>query len=32
VDPFRLSSAVYADSFAEMRSAVDRVGYAIVIN
>jgi protein-tyrosine phosphatase len=32
VDPFRLSSAVYADSFAEMRSAVDRVGYAIVKN
>ncbi len=32
VDPFRLSKAVYADSFAQIWSAVDAVVYAIVMN
>jgi protein-tyrosine phosphatase len=32
VDPFRLSNAVYADSFAQITSAVDAIVYAIVIN
>jgi protein-tyrosine phosphatase len=32
VDPFRLSNAVYADSFAQITSAVEAVVYAIVIN
>jgi protein-tyrosine phosphatase len=32
VDPFRLSNAVYAASFAQIRSAVDAVVYAIVMN
>jgi protein-tyrosine phosphatase len=31
VDPFRLSSAVYADSFAQLVSAVDLIVYAIVM-
>jgi protein-tyrosine phosphatase len=31
-DPFRLSNAVYADSFAQIRSAIDRVVYTIVID
>jgi low molecular weight protein-tyrosine phosphatase len=31
VDPFRLSKAVYADSFAQIASAVDTVVYAIVM-
>jgi protein-tyrosine phosphatase len=31
-DPFRLSNAVYADSFAQIRSAIDRVIYTIVID
>jgi protein-tyrosine phosphatase len=31
-DPFRLSNAVYGDSFAQIRSAVDRVVYTIVID
>jgi low molecular weight protein-tyrosine phosphatase len=32
VDPFRLSDAVYADSFAQIEDAVDAIVYAIVIN
>jgi protein-tyrosine phosphatase len=32
VDPFRLSNAVYATSFAQITSAVDGIVYAIVIN
>jgi protein-tyrosine phosphatase len=32
VDPFRLSKAVYADSFGQITSAVDALVYAIVIN
>jgi protein-tyrosine phosphatase len=32
VDPFRLSNAVYAASFAQIRSAVETVVYTIVIN
>jgi protein-tyrosine phosphatase len=32
VDPFRLSSAVYAESFGQITSAVDGIVYAIVIN
>jgi protein-tyrosine phosphatase len=32
VDPFRLSNAVYAASFAQIRSAVETVIYTIVIN
>ena len=32
VDPFRLSKAVYADSFGQISSAVDAVVYTIVIN
>jgi hypothetical protein len=32
VDPFRLSSAVYAESFAQIVSAVDAIVYAIVMN
>jgi protein-tyrosine phosphatase len=32
VDPFRLSNAVYAASFAQITSAVDAIVYAIVIN
>jgi protein-tyrosine phosphatase len=32
VDPFRLSDAVYAASFAQITSAVEAVVYAIVIN
>jgi protein-tyrosine phosphatase len=32
VDPFRLSAAVYAESFAQITSAVDAIVYAIVIN
>jgi protein-tyrosine phosphatase len=32
VDPFRLTSAVYADSFAQITSAVERIVYTIVIN
>jgi protein-tyrosine phosphatase len=32
VDPFRLSNAVYAASFEQIKSAVDAIGYAIVIN
>jgi protein-tyrosine phosphatase len=31
VDPFRLSTEVYADSFAQLVSAVDLIVYAIVI-
>jgi protein-tyrosine phosphatase len=31
-DPYRLSNAVYADSFAQIRSAVDRIVYTIVID
>jgi protein-tyrosine phosphatase len=32
VDPFRLSNAVYAASFAQIRSAVDSIVYAIAMN
>lgn len=32
VDPFRLSNAVYAASFAQITSAVDAIVYAIVMN
>jgi protein-tyrosine phosphatase len=32
VDPFRLSKAVYAASFAQIRSAVEAIVYATVIN
>ena len=32
VDPFRLSNAVYAASFAQIVSAVDAIVYAIVMN
>ena len=32
VDPFRLSHAVYADSFKQITTAVDALVYAIVIN
>jgi protein-tyrosine phosphatase len=32
VDPFRLSNAVYAASFAQIRSAVEAIVYATVIN
>jgi protein-tyrosine phosphatase len=32
VDPFRLSDAVYADSFTQIEDAVDAIVYAIVIN
>jgi protein-tyrosine phosphatase len=32
VDPFRLSSAIYADSFAQVMSAVDLITNAIVTN
>jgi protein-tyrosine phosphatase len=32
VDPFRLSSGVYAESFAQITSAVDAIVYATVIN
>ena len=32
VDPFRLSQAVYGASFAQIRSAVEAIVYAIVIN
>jgi protein-tyrosine phosphatase len=32
VDPFRLSTAVYEDSFEQIVSAVDSIVYAIVIN
>jgi protein-tyrosine phosphatase len=31
-DPFRLSNAVYADSFAQLHSAIGRVVYTIVID
>jgi protein-tyrosine phosphatase len=31
-DPFRLSNAVYADSFAQIRSTIDRIIYTIVID
>jgi protein-tyrosine phosphatase len=32
IDPFRLDSTVYAESLAQIRSAVDALVYAIVIN
>jgi protein-tyrosine phosphatase len=32
VDPFRLSDAVYADSFAQIESAVDAIVYTIVMS
>jgi low molecular weight protein-tyrosine phosphatase len=32
VDPFRRSNAVYADSFAQIESAVDAIVYTIVMN
>jgi protein-tyrosine phosphatase len=32
VDPFRLSNAVYADSFSQIEAAVDAIVYTIVIN
>ena len=32
VDPFRLSNAVYANSFAQIASAVDSIVYTIVMN
>ena len=32
IDPFRLSQRVYAESFAQIASAVERLVYAIVIN
>jgi protein-tyrosine phosphatase len=31
IDPFRLSNAVYAESFAQIMSAVDSIAHAIVI-
>ena len=31
IDPFRLSNAVYADSFAQIASALDSIVYAIVL-
>ena len=31
IDPFRLSNAVYADSFAQIASALDSIVYAIVM-
>jgi protein-tyrosine phosphatase len=32
IDPFRLDSTVYAESFAQMASSVERIVYAIVIS